>query len=334
MSKSSNKQTLEELVNKLNENYVEDLTPIKTGIVPFDYMFGHGIGNEVIQIAGDSGTAKTSLALQISLMYCRLGKKVLYLNTQNSVNQDRLQILGLNEHLNKKFFTYKAETFDKAQELLDMFIETDEIDLIIVDSIANLVNGGYLNLEHEGKRKGISIDNNNSNYDTRPLSLFIRKYSALSSSKKFTLILISSMRNKIHKTLGTIEKRFGPKSLDGCCSTIVKINNPKSTDFATKFKSLDNGFPLEFEVIKSTIMRSGVKIPFFFQYGYGINCIHNLVYYLLKSEIIKEHNSYYELKGTGIKTHGIELMLKEIFKIYDALYKNYHVDMERYYLNS
>ena len=328
------KSRIEDVLKELEDINAIDKEPVQTGLLPLDCIFSNGISNEVIQIAGDSGTSKTGIALQLSQIYCLQGKKVLYLNTQNSVNQDRLKSLGLDKCLNTQFFLFKAETFKKAEEILDKFIETDELDMIVVDSIANLINDGYLNLNHTGKSKGITIDNYNSNYDTRPLSLFIRKYSALSSSRHFSLVLVSAMRQKVHKTLGTIEKRFGPKSLDGCCSTIIKINKPKNTTFVKLFEKLRNGYPLELEVIKSNIISSNTKIPFYYEFGGGIKDFYNLVYYLLVNGIIKKESpqsAYYELSGTGIKVKGIEAMLNELNKYYDVLNKQYRNSMKEFY---
>ena len=316
---------LENLLNELEKEKDYKEEAVRTGIFPLDIVFPNGINDEVIQIAGDSGTAKTSISLQLAKSYCSQGKKVLYLNTQNSVSRERLNQFSLVEDININFFLYKVATFKKAEEILDRFISTDEMDLIIIDSIANLINDGYLNLEHSGKGKGITIDNNNSNYDSRPLSLLIRKYSALASNRHFSLVLVSALSQKVNKSIGTVEKRFGPKALDRCCTTIIKVNKSKSSKFALTFDKLNKGFPLEFEIIKSNIIRSNVKVPLYFEYGSGIKDIYYLVYYLISTELIKQVNSYYEIKGTQVKTKGLEAMVNEIYKVYDAFkakYKN------------
>lgn len=329
--KIDKKLSIDDVLKELKDVNTTIQEPIITGLLPLDLIFSNGISDEVIQIAGDSGTGKTLLALELAQIYCSKEKKVLYLSTQNSVNQDRLQQFRLNQFLNNQFFIYKAQTFKTAEEILDKFIATDEINLVIVDSIANLVNDGYLNLNHEGKSKGITIDNYNSNYDTRPLSLFIRKYSALSSNKHFTLVLVSSMRQKIHKTLGTIEKRFGPKSLDGCCSTILKINKPKSSKFFKTYENLNRGTSLEFEVIKSNTSKPSSKIPFYLVYGYGIDDIYNLVYYLLEIKTIKQDGAYYSFDGTNTKFHGIGPMIDELSKSREQFLNHYRKLMEDYY---
>ena len=323
------KKSLDDVLKELEKNKVPLKEPIRTNIFPLDLLFGNGINNEIIQIAGDSGTGKTLLSLQLAQIYCNKGKKVFYLSTQNSVNQDRLQQYGLVGFINSQFFMYNAQTFKTAEEILDKFIATDEIDLVIVDSIANIVNDGYLNINHQGKSKGISIDNYNSNYDSRPLSLFIRKYSALASNKHFTLVLVSSMRQKIGK-IGTIEKRFGPKALDGSCSTIIKINKPKSTRFYKLYENVNLGTALEIEVIKSNTMKPNSKIPFYLAYDYGIDDIYNLVYYLVAVNVITQNGTYYQY-GTDIKTKGISSMINELSKFRDQYMNYYRKSMEDYY---
>lgn len=323
------KKSIEDILKELEKDKAEYRKPIRTNVFPLDLLFNNGIDNEIIQIAGESCTGKTLLSLQLSQIYCNNGKKVFYLSTQNSVNQDRLQQYGLLHFLNRQFFIYTAQTFKTAEEILDKFIATDEIDLVIVDSIANLVNDGYLNLSHEGKSKGISIDNYNSNYDSRPLSLFIRKYSALASNKHFTLVLVSSMRQKIGK-MGTIEKRFGPKALDGCCSTILKINKPKSTRFYKLFENVNLGTALEIEVIKSNTIKPSSKIPLYLVYNYGIDDMYNLVYYLSVHNVITQVGAYYQY-GDDIKTKGISSMINELNKYREQYMNYYRKSMEDYY---
>lgn len=324
------KKSIEDILKELKKDKAEHRDPTRTDVFPLDLIFNNGIDDEIIQIAGDSGTGKTLISLQLAQIYCNKGKKVFYLSTQNSVNQDRLQQYGLVQFLNSQFFICKAQTFKVAEEILDKFIATDEIDLVVVDSIANILNDGYLNINHEGKSKGISIDNYNSNYDSRPLSLFVRKYSALASNKHFTLVLVSSMRQKIGK-MGTIEKRFGPKALDGCCSTIIKINKPKTTSFYKLFENVNLGTSLEIEVIKSNTIKPNSKIPLYLVYEYGIDDMYNLVYYLSVHNVITQTGAYYQYGNTEIKTKGIGAMLNELGKSREQYMNYYRKLMENYY---
>ena len=324
------KKSIEDILKELGEGITPLQKPIRLNVFPLDLLFSSGINDEIIQIAGDSGTGKTLLSLQLAQIYCKNEKKVLYLSTQNSVNQDRLQQYGLVQFLNSQFFICKAQTFKVAEEILDKFIATDEIDLVIVDSIANILNDGYLNINHEGKSKGISIDNYNSNYESRPLSLFVRKYSALASNKHFTLVLVSSMRQKIGK-MGTVEKRFGPKALDGCCSTIIKINKPKTTRFYKLFENVNLGTSLEIEVIKSNTIKPSSKIPLYLVYDYGVDDMYNLVYYLSVHNVITQAGAYYQYGNTEIKTKGIGAMLNELSKSREQYMNYYRKLMEDYY---
>lgn len=329
--KQEKRLNLEDVLQELELRNTMQKESVKIDLFPLDLIFPDGINNEVIQLAGESGTGKSMIALELAKEYCCKGKKVLYLNTQNSVNQDRLEQYSLNQFLNKQFIIFKEQRFKIAEEILDKFIDTDEFDLVIIDSIANLVNDGYLNLNHEGKSKGISIDNYNSNYDTRPLSLFIRKYSALASTKQFTLVLVSSMRQKVHRTLGTIDKRFGPKSLDGCCSTILKVNKLKNSKFYKTFENLNRGASLEFEVIKSNTTRPNSKIPFYLVYGKGIDNIYNLVHYLIETHAIKQTGAYYSIGDSDNKFHGVGSLIDEMNKSHDLFIKRYKKLMKDFY---
>ena len=64
---------LEETLKKLNipTNYSDNERHIITNILPFDELKILG-SSKFIQLVGESGTGRTSIALQIALAYCSI----------------------------------------------------------------------------------------------------------------------------------------------------------------------------------------------------------------------------------------------------------------------
>lgn len=304
---------IEDIISSMKLNQKKIVKKVNTDLLPLDYILGGGIRNESItQLVGEHSTGKTSIALEIALAFCKMGKKVLYVDSENTLTESKLRDFNLDDYNNEFFFYCNISMFSKVEELMDKFISTGEISLIIVDSIASLINEGYLNITGgSSKKSGISITNNNSNYDSRPLGLFLKKYEALANTMGFSMLLINQYRCKIDKRVGTISSRYGPKYLDNICNTIIKIKSSSSSDYAKQLSCLKNCCIEEFEVIKSDCLSPKTTVPFCFEYGKGINEIYDTVYFMIHEKIIAKNGTYYSI-GNSAKCNGLSNLIEAV----------------------
>ena len=291
---------------------------------PLDLIFNGGILNrsDIIQLVGETMTYKTSLALQISMSYCNLKKHVLYIDATGSITDVRLESYDLLNKHKEYFHFYKKSSFDDVCSLMDKFISTNELSLVIIDSIADLINKGYFNLEmnSKGKTAGIDVDNKNSNYDSKPLSSFIKKYSKLATNIGYSMILINQMRTKMVKKIGTVGRRYGPKILDYSCTYILNLSECKTNELFDGMNTIETVSPMHIKVIKSSNHLAGKKYPVLMEVGKGISIKYLIIHYLLTKQYIKKEGTYYQLVGANIKENGLTNLMKKIPK--EVLIKN------------
>ena len=260
-------------------NYLDDLNIIQTNIFALDFILKGGIEEATTyQLVGESGVGKSTIALTVARNICEQGKHVVYIDSEGSVSKELLKSIGLIYYLDEKMFTYVREnTFSKVEEILDSLLSTDEVSLVIVDSIATLVNEDFTNLNN-----GISITTKNTYFTTGPLVLFMNKYKSLAMSKKFSLLLINQYRNTIDMKKGTILKEYGSKNTKYNSDVILRIGPIKSNsdyyDFKRMTKPFENGKELCFEVVKSNKASPTESIPFYFVYGKGISDVCKILY--------------------------------------------------------
>ena len=165
----------------------------------------------------------------------------------------------------------KESTFSDVEEILEKFIKTGEIDLIIIDSLPSLINERCVQVSGT---KRIKSDNTNTNSNTRPLIFLINKLKKLSIEQDMYLLFINEFRNKIDKRIGTITRVFGPKSLEYETSDIIHIKRITSSDnksFRDCFISLEKviGISDELVQLKGTSTFPLSPVPFFYEYGTG-----------------------------------------------------------------
>lgn len=289
-------------------NYLNDTEIIPTNIFILDHILKGGLETGTsLQLLAESGTGKTTIALYIAKNICEQKKNVLYIDTESSVSKEIISSVGLSKFLGKQFIYVREFTFDNVEKVMDECLTTGEVSLVVIDSLAGLINAGFTNTE-----KGISITTNSSMYISRPLTLFMNKYKALASAKNFSLLVVNQFRNRVDSIRGTLAKEYGTKAVKYNSDIILKVSPIKATSIYADFKNLTTplnvGTGLEFEIVKSNKNAPEEKYPFYLVYGKGVDDLLNIIYALVKLEIIKKLGTYYsfstdrfEAKEQGIK---------------------------------
>ena len=119
---------------------------IPTGSKILDKMLDGGYETDVITtIYGPSGSGKTGLCILCAITIARLGKKVIYIDTENNFSVERFKQICSAINLNHKkilnsivflkpvSFEEQKKTFVKLKDLVN-----NKIGLIIIDTIAML----------------------------------------------------------------------------------------------------------------------------------------------------------------------------------------------------
>lgn len=273
----------------------------QTGITPIDVILEGGITPGILQLVGESSTGKTFLATQISYNFCKSGKNVLYIDTKGDINSKLMKIMNLEAYNNSRFYYLRESSFSLVEKQIEKFISTGELSLIVIDSISGLINGRYLSLND---KTSISSDNNNTNYDTRPLILFIRKIKKLSLKYNIRILLTNDFSNKveIYGNRGTVRRIKGPKCLQYESNYILQINsssnNDKFKEFKRRFEPLEKENKvqiLELEVIKSNKTTPHLKLPYVLEYGKGYSDLYPHILWLINMERIKQDKTYFSI---------------------------------------
>lgn len=285
---------------------------IKTDIISLDAILNGGITpGSIIQLVAEAGLGKSTICMHVSKNLCFQEKKILYIDVEGSISKELIESIDISENIDKEFFYMRGSTFGDVERIIDNAMSKVNFDLIIIDSIACLINNGFVD-----EKRSISIETNNSNLNSRPLTLFLNKYNAIAKSSKTSFILVNQFRNKVDMKVGTILKEFGGKNTRYNSDIILKIAPLKGTGYYKDFKDLTKnefGLNLQFELIKSNKSAPGKVIPFFLKYGLGISNVFNMIYALKKDGIISEKNSYYQYK-----TEDCEKTFHGISELYNA----------------
>ena len=321
---------------------------ISSGITSFDYILGGGfqVGNK-FQIIGEASTGKTTLALQIAKNFCKQKFNVLYIDSENSITKELLKSTGSYSYYEHKednlgkLVILKESDFDTVSDKLDICLKSKYFKLIIIDSLASLVNNCYVDIENTKAVK--SIVNNNTNYESRPINLFINKYSCLANKYNVIFLYINQYRNKVDPIKGTILKEYGNKVVRYASDVIIKLKKEKAIlwqDENGLFNENDySSIPathakLTFILDKSNKMLTGTCIESYIKFGYGIDdCLDKILNDIRNNNNIEKNGKYYYLKSENIKLDGFINLINHIVssktsKIIDDISDSFKLDDE------
>lgn len=319
---------LKKLITEINQTNKEKHQVIPTNIKSLDYILGGGfeLGSKV-QFVAESSTGKSTIALQISKSFCERGLNVLYVDTENSITKELLKSTECYKYSDNEdenlgeFVLLKESDFDTVSNYLDKCLKSKYFKLIVIDSLASMVSNCYTDLDSSKDVK--SLTNNNTNYESRPLNLFINKYSNLANKYNVAILYVNQYRNKVDPKNGTILKEFGNKIVKYNSDIILKIKKDKeviwqdtnglfSNDYKTNEKIPPSHAKLSFVLDKSNKLLTGTSVDTYIKYGYGIDEMLDETLDRIRNNEIQKDGKYYTLPEDSKKHDGLINLVNHI----------------------
>lgn len=158
-SKMSNKDFIKTINKRFGEGSIYTMEgdmervkvqPIPTGIPSLDYALGVGgfpMGR-MIEIYGPESSGKTTLTLYTSAQYQKLartpghpefGRKVAFIDVENSLDPVHAKAIGVDISEENGMIIAQPDSAEQAYDLVHALINSGEVGLVIVDSLAAMV---------------------------------------------------------------------------------------------------------------------------------------------------------------------------------------------------
>jgi len=173
----------------------DTISVIPTGSIVLDKLSGKGgipVGR-ITQIASEPGIGKSTSALAIAASCQRLGGCVLYLDFEQSLTAEYIEMMGCVLDNQTMIFAQPTD-IDAAWEIIDMASNLN-VNLIILDSLAAM----FPRVEDEDfKNLKASVG-----FQAKGLSLFIPRLKSLARVKNFAVLMINQVRAKISMGWGS-----------------------------------------------------------------------------------------------------------------------------------
>lgn len=300
-------KTLFALGKKLNEKYETTnalvrlgdkvgtkLPSISTGLPSFDYgVVGTGgiPKGRIIEVFGPESAGKTSFTLHIIAECQKAGGIAAFVDAEHALDPSWAALLGVDV---EKLVVSQPDSGEQALDTVDELVESQSVDLIVVDSVSALVPEAELAGEIGDCHVGLQA---------RLLSQAMRILTAKCAANKTTVIFINQLREKIGTMYGNPETTSGGRALKFYSSVRIDVR---------RREEIKQGSTLLGHQIRVKAVKCKVGVPFReatieLNYESGFDKVGDLIAYADTLSVFEKSGSWFKLNGANV-ANGLPAM--------------------------
>ena len=230
---------------------------ISTGILSLDYAIGVGglPKGRIIEIYGPQMSGKTTLTLNVIREAQQAGGVCAFIDAEHSLDPKYARQLGVDWDA---LLMSQPDTGEQAFEIMEMLIETGEVAVVVVDSVAALtpraeIEGGY--------------GNANVGLHARLMSQSMRKLAGIISKSNTLVIFINQLREKIGVMFGSPEVTTGGRALAFYSSVRLDIRRLETLKDGDKTATANR---TRARVVKNKVGAPYRECEFELEFGVGV----------------------------------------------------------------
>ncbi len=286
-------------VMRMDDQAREPIPVVSTGSLSIDLALGVGglPRGRVVEIFGPESSGKTTLALHVVAEAQRAGGTAVFTDVEHALDPAYAEKLGVNI---ADLIVSQPNTGEEALEITDVFVRSNAVDVIVVDSVAALVPRA----EIEGDMGDVQVG-----LQARLMSQAMRKLTANISRSRTIVIFINQLREKIGVMFGNPETTPGGRALKFYASVRLDIRRIGAIKVGTE----SVGGRTRVRVVKNKVAPPFRTAEFDMMYGTGISREGDLLDLGVDQGILTKSGAHYSYDGTrlGMGRENAKRFLRE-----------------------
>jgi recombination protein RecA len=228
---------------KLGSDQVRKMPSISTGALSIDLALGIGgvPKGRVIEIYGPESSGKTTLSLHIAAEAQKAGGVAAFIDAEHALDPIYASALGVDVD---ELLVSQPDTGEQALEIANMLIDSEGVDVVVIDSVAALVPQAEIDGEMGQSHVGLQA---------RLMSQALRKLTSSINKTQTTVIFINQIREKIGVMWGSPETTSGGRALKFYASVRIDIR---------RIETLKVGAEMIGNRVRAKIVKNKVAPPF------------------------------------------------------------------------
>lgn len=297
------------IVNQLGDTSSLEIGRIPSGSIKLDNALGGGFPRgRIVEIYGPESSGKTTLCLSVITEVQRLGGKAVFIDAEHSLDLDWAKKNGVDTDT---LYICQPDYGEQALTVLETFVDTNEIDVIVIDSVASLVP--KVELEGEAGQSHMGLQ-------ARMMSQAMRRLTAKIGNTKTVVIFLNQIRMKIGVMFGNPETTTGGNALKFYSSIRIDVRRKEV---------IKNGDNILANLMKAKIVKNKTATPykeaeFEIYFDDGLSRLSDVINLAVESNIIEKSGSWFSYKEekVGQGAEQLRTRLKEDTKLFDQIRKD------------
>lgn len=284
---------------------------LNTGSISLDQALGGGWAKgRLVEIYGENSVGKSSIALHAAAECQKEGKVVVYIDMEHSLDPFYANNLGVDTSIEGgKWYLSQPDDGETALEIAREFAKSDEVGLIVVDSVSALLPRAVIAGEAGDQKVGLLA---------RLLSQMIPTLISPARQSGAVIMFINQIREKIGVFYGDTTTTSGGHALKFYTSQRVQIS--RSGQNKDGDKVIANG--ARCKVVKNKVAPPFKQAKFYIEFGKGIDKMGELIDIAVECGIITKKGagwmSYGDVK-LGQGTEAVKVLLEDNLELYDEI---------------
>jgi len=270
-------------IMQLGSRVVEDIPVISSGSLALDIALGVGgyPRGRIVEMYGPESSGKTTLALHAVAEAQMSGLAVAYIDAEHALDPKYALRLGVDPN---SIYLAQPSTGEEALDITDKLVRSQDVGLIVIDSVAALTPKAELEGEIGDSHMGLMA---------RLMGQAMRMLTANIMESQTTVIFINQIRHKIGVMFGSPETTPGGLALKFYASQRLDIRR-KAT---LKKNDIAYGTTVKVRVMKNKVAPPFNWAMFDLHFDHGIDKVGEIVDLGAAYGIIEKSGAWYSYGG-------------------------------------
>src|SRR5690625_673197 len=294
-------------IMKLGEQADRRVATISSGSLSLDIALGVGgyPRGRVIEIYGPESSGKTTVALHAIAEVQKNGGQAAFIDAEHALDPVYARNLGVDID---ELLLSQPDTGEQALEIAEALVRSGAVDIIVIDSVAALVQKAEIEGEMGDSHVGLQA---------RLMSQALRKLSGAINKSKTTAIFINQIREKVGVMFGNPETTPGGRALKFYSSVRLEVRRAETLKQGNEMV----GNRTRIKVVKNKVAPPFKQAEVDIMYGEGISKEGEILDIGSDLDIVDKSGAWYSYKGEklGQGRENAKQFLKENVDIFEEI---------------